>query len=181
MIYDDFGRPLLNLRISVTQRCNLNCPYCHREGESNSTTTAGEMKVEEIIRITEIAIRLEISNIKLTGGEPLLRNDITKIVEGIANILGINDLSMTTNGVRLSLFAKELKHEGLMRVNISLPSLNFKTYKKLMHGNLQDVLKGINSAVNRDIASGGGVDVFTITDKGVIKVLTKKIETKLEV
>jgi len=150
MIYDDFGRPLLNLRISVTQRCNLNCPYCHREGESprDTSSTRREMTAEEIIRLTKIAVGLGISNVKLTGGEPLLRKDILQIVEGIANLRGLKDLSMTTNGVHLAFLAKDLKQKGLMRVNISLPSLNPKTYHSLMGGELRKVLDGIRTAVD---------------------------------
>ena len=150
MIYDDFGRPLLNLRISVTQRCNLNCPYCHREGELSSDTASieGEMTAEEIIQLTKIAVGLGISNVKLTGGEPLLRKDILEIVEGIANLRGLKDLSMTTNGVHLAFLAKDLKQKGLMRVNVSLPSLNLKTYHSQMNGELREVLNGIKTAVD---------------------------------
>ena len=153
MIYDNYGRPLLNLRISVTQRCNLNCPYCHREGETSSDADSfrGEMTSEEIIRLTKIAVGLGISNIKLTGGEPLLRKDILDIVEGIANLRGLKDLSMTTNGVHLAFLAKDLKQKGLMRVNISLPSLNPKTYHNLMEGQLREVLNGIKTAVDASL------------------------------
>jgi len=150
MIYDDFGRPLLNLRISVTQRCNLNCPYCHREGETLSDTDSfrGEMTAEEIVRLAGMAVGLSISRIKLTGGEPLLRKDILEIVGGIANLRGLKDLSMTTNGVHLAFLAKDLKQKGLMRVNVSIPSLNTKTYHNLMDGELGEVLNGIKTAVD---------------------------------
>ena len=80
MIYDNYGRPVVNLRISVTQKCDKHCPYCHREGERNPTTL---MSVDEIVRIVRIAIGLRISRIKLTGGEPLLRKEIVEIVSGI--------------------------------------------------------------------------------------------------
>ena len=150
MIYDDFGRPMLNLRISVTQRCNLNCPYCHREGEASTGTSSfgGEMTAKEIIRLTKVAVDLGISRIKLTGGEPLLRKDILEIVEGTANLRGLRDLSMTTNGVHLAFLAKDLKQKGLMRVNVSIPSLNAKTYHSLMDGELGEVLNGIKTAVD---------------------------------
>ena len=150
MIYDDFGRPLLNLRISVTQRCNLNCPYCHREGETLSDTDSfrGEMTAQEIVQLAKIAVGLSISRIKLTGGEPLLRKDILEIVEGIANLRGLKDLSMTTNGVHLAFLAKDLKQKGLMRVNVSIPSLNTKAYHILMGGELGEVLNGIKAAVD---------------------------------
>jgi len=150
MIHDDFGRPVLNLRISVTQRCNLNCPYCHREGEAPSVKDSprGEMTAEEIVRLAKIAVGLGISRVKLTGGEPLLRKDILEIVGGIANLRGLKDLSMTTNGVHLAFLVKDLKQRGLTRVNVSLPSLNPKTYQSLMGGELREVLDGIRTAVD---------------------------------
>jgi cyclic pyranopterin phosphate synthase len=148
MIKDRFGRPLLNLRVSVTQRCNLHCPYCHREGEEKrANNSVTEMTPEEIVRIVKVAVRLGMKRVKITGGEPLLRPDILDIVKGIAKIQGLKDLSMTTNGTLLSKYAEGLRHNGLMRVNVSLPTLNSETYHKLMGGNLQDVLNGIEAAV----------------------------------
>jgi len=149
MIKDNFGRPVLNLRISVTQRCNLHCPYCHREGqEREPNDSVVEMTVTEIIRLAKIAISLGIRKIKLTGGEPLLRKGILDVVGGIAGSEGLKDLSMTTNGAFLGSLAKDLRARGLMRVNISLPSLTADIYGKLMGGNLEDVLKGVSAAVD---------------------------------
>jgi len=149
MIKDSFGRPLLNLRISVTQRCNLHCPYCHREGEEkrvgNSVT---EMTLEEIVRIVRVAVSLGMRKVKITGGEPLLRPDILDIVKGIAEIRDLKDLSMTTNGNLLSKYAEDLHRNGLNRVNVNIPTLDNETYHKLLGGNLQDVLKGIKSAID---------------------------------
>ncbi len=148
MINDSFGRPVLNLRISVTQRCNLHCPYCHREGqEKKPDDSSSEMSATEIVRLVRIAISLGIQRIKLTGGEPMLRRDILDIVEGIAGLEGLQDLSMTTNGTLLAAVAKDLRARGLTRLNVSLPSLNENVYVKLMGGNLQDVFRGINAAV----------------------------------
>jgi len=147
MIKDRFGRPLLNLRVSVTQRCNLHCPYCHREGEEKrASNPATEMTPEEIARIVRAGVSLGMKRVKITGGEPLLRSDILDIVKGIAEIQGLKDLSMTTNGTLLSKYAEGLRHNGLMRVNVSLPTLDNETYHKLMGGNLQDVLSGIEAA-----------------------------------
>ncbi|UCE97060.1 MAG: GTP 3',8-cyclase MoaA [Candidatus Bathyarchaeota archaeon] len=145
---DHFGRPVLNLRISVTQRCNLHCPYCHREGQKPAPNDpAVEMTAEEIIRLVKIAISLGIQRVKLTGGEPLLRKDILTIVKGIASLKDLKDLSMTTNGTSMVSMAKDLKANGLMRVNISLPSLNEKVYHNLMGGDLKDAIDGIGAAV----------------------------------
>lgn len=145
MIRDDYGRPVLNLRISVTQRCNLKCPYCHREGEAANPST--EMTAHEIVRIVGIAVGLGISRVKLTGGEPLLRSDILEIVESIAKLRGLRDLSMTTNGTSLASRAKELRRSGLNRVNVSIPTLDAETYRALMSGELRDVLNGVRAAV----------------------------------
>lgn len=145
MIRDDYGRPVLNLRISVTQRCNLKCPYCHREGEAANPST--EMTADEIVRIVGIAVGLGISRVKLTGGEPLLRSDILEIVGGIVKLRGLRDLSMTTNGTSLASRAKELRKMGLNRVNVSIPTLDSRTYRALMSGELRDVLNGVRAAV----------------------------------
>jgi len=148
MIYDNYGRPVLNLRISVTQKCNMRCPYCHREGEGESSTV---MSAEEIVHIAKIALSLGISRIKLTGGEPLLRKDILEIVGGIAGLRGLRDLSMTTNGTFLEPVAKDLKMNGLNRVNVSLPTLNPETYRNLMGGNLRDAIEGVKAAVEAEL------------------------------
>ncbi|MEM2098222.1 MAG: GTP 3',8-cyclase MoaA [Candidatus Bathyarchaeia archaeon] len=148
MLTDSYGRPLLNLRIAVTSRCNLHCDYCHREGEDNCTRDLiEEMTVEEIARIAKVAVSLGISRIKLTGGEPLMRKDICEIVKSIAAIPDVKDISMTTNGVLLGFLAKELRACGLKRVNISLPTLNAETYAKLTEGKLEHVLDGVKAAV----------------------------------
>lgn len=150
VLIDKCGRPLLNLRIAITSKCNLSCAYCHKEGEEISSCSKGkndEMSVEEIVRIAKIAISLGITKIKITGGEPLVRNDICDIIQGIANIPQLKDLSMTTNGTLLLKKAQELKNSGLKRVNISLPTLNPSIYKKLTNGKIDTVLAGISSSV----------------------------------
>jgi cyclic pyranopterin phosphate synthase len=144
MIYDNCNRPVLNLRISVTQQCDKHCPYCHREGETNPSTL---MTVDEIVRTVRIAINLGISRVKLTGGEPLLRKEIVEIVQGINSLEGLTDLSMTTNGAYMKGLAKDLKKAGLNRVNISLPTLDPEVYNNVMGGNLQDALEGVKAAV----------------------------------
>jgi len=105
------------------------------------------MSVDEIARIARIAIGLGISRIKLTGGEPLMRKDICEIVKGIAAILDLKDLSMTTNGTMLGFMAQELHACGLRRVNISLPTLDAEAYNKLTGGGVEAVLKGVKAAV----------------------------------
>ncbi|MGD0643855.1 MAG: GTP 3',8-cyclase MoaA [Candidatus Bathyarchaeia archaeon] len=145
---DNCGRPLLNLRISITQRCNNRCVYCHREGEvKRANRSAEKMTVEEIVRIAKIATSLGIARIKLTGGEPLMRKDLPEIIAGIAAVPGLKDLSLTTNGLLLGNMAKELRERGLKRVNISLPTLNAETYRKISGGKLEDALAGVKAAI----------------------------------
>jgi len=147
ILTDNCGRPLLNLRISITQRCNFRCDFCHKEGEGCSRGESEEMTTDEIVHIARIAVGLNISRIKITGGEPLMRQDLCDIAEGIGEIEGLKDLSMTTNGSLLAKQAKKLKNCGLRRVNISLPTLDPEAYHKLTNGDLQNTLKGIEAAV----------------------------------
>ncbi len=148
VLTDKCGRPLLNLRIALTQRCNLRCDYCHKEGEINhSKTRLNEMKVPEIARISRIAVELGISRIKLTGGEPLMREDLCEIVQAIAAIPDLKDLSMTTNGQLLADVAKKLHDCGLLRVNISLPTLDPEKYTNLTGGKISKTLEGIKTAM----------------------------------
>jgi cyclic pyranopterin phosphate synthase len=149
VLKDEYERPLLNLRIAVTKRCDLNCAYCHGEGDqSPAEICPGEMTSDEIVRIVRVAATLGISKVKLTGGEPLMRKDIVEIVRGIASTPGLTDLSMTSNGTLLASVAEELHSGGLNRVNISLPTLDENIYHKLTGGRVQHALAGVRAAVN---------------------------------
>ncbi|MGC8998184.1 MAG: GTP 3',8-cyclase MoaA [Candidatus Bathyarchaeia archaeon] len=147
VLVDSYGRPLLNLRIALTKPCNLHCSFCHAEGEDKTAENTTEMTAEEVIRIARVAVSLGISKVKLTGGEPLLRKDIMQIVNGLASIPGLEELSMTTNGTLLEPLAKELRANGLKRVNINLPTIDGETYCKLTGGKLENVLDGVWAAV----------------------------------
>jgi cyclic pyranopterin phosphate synthase len=119
------------------------------EGEEKPTEDfVAEMTVDEIVRIVRIAVGLGISRVKLTGGEPVMRKDITEIVKGISAIQGLEDLSMTTNGTLLAFLAEELRANGLKRVNISLPTLDREVYNKITGGRLEDVLESVKAAVD---------------------------------
>ncbi|HHI00467.1 MAG TPA: GTP 3',8-cyclase MoaA [Thermococcus litoralis] len=143
VLVDRFGRPVTNLRISLTNECNLKCFYCHREGQSLSFQ---EMTPEEIERIVRIASQLGIKKVKLTGGEPTIREDIVEIVRRIRPY--VEDLSMTTNGTTMKLLAEPLKEAGLDRVNISLDTLDRKKYKDITGFDvLPQVLEGIEKAI----------------------------------
>jgi cyclic pyranopterin phosphate synthase len=148
VLKDICGRPLLNLRIAITRKCNLRCSYCHGEGEvKRPESVETEMTGEEIVRIAKVAVGLGISRLKLTGGEPLTRSDVVELVKKISLIPRLSDLSMTTNGTLLAPLAKDLHESGLRRVNINLPTLNGDVYHKLTEGNVGDALKGVEAAV----------------------------------
>jgi len=148
VLKDICGRPLLNLRIAITRKCNLRCSYCHGEGEvKRPESVETEMTGEEIVRIAEVAVGLGISRLKLTGGEPLTRSDVVELVKKISLIPRLSDLSMTTNGTLLAPLAKDLHESGLRRVNINLPTLNGDVYHKLTEGNVTDALDGVKAAV----------------------------------
>ncbi|MGA2104816.1 GTP 3',8-cyclase MoaA [Methanoregula sp.] len=139
---DSYRRPVTNLRISLTSRCNLSCIYCHAEGEKNPDA---EMSAGEIIEIMQLAARFGIRSIKFTGGEPLIRPDLLEIIRAVPP--GIES-SLTTNGILLADMAEDLKKAGLRRVNVSLDSLNHDTYKKITGSDrLNEVLAGIDAAL----------------------------------
>ncbi len=142
---DAYGRTIKSLRMSVTDRCNLNCIYCHNEGSKGNT---GEMSVETISSIVHVAADFGISRLKISGGEPLLRKDLEDI---LVSLPPLKDVSMTTNGVLLRKRAQSLKNAGLDRVNISLDSLNEENYQhitKCKDGIFEKVIEGIHAAVD---------------------------------
>lgn len=145
MVLDRYGRPLMNLRVSVTESCNLECFYCHREGQFLAQSL---MTPDEVKRIVQISCELGVENVKITGGEPLLRRDLEEIVSGLKGLKALKELSMVSNGRLLSAERSErLKKAGLNRVNINLPSLNPDTYMKMTGGSLEDALNGVRNAV----------------------------------
>jgi cyclic pyranopterin phosphate synthase len=142
VLTDTFGRKVTNLRVSVTQRCNLRCIYCHAEGERSPET---EIPLSDIREILRIAASLGIRSVKFTGGEPLVREDILEIVRAVPRGL---ESSMTTNGILLKRYARDLKEAGLSRINVSLDSLDPACYREITgHDRLPDVLAGIEAAL----------------------------------
>ncbi|MFB0559907.1 MAG: GTP 3',8-cyclase MoaA [Candidatus Lokiarchaeia archaeon] len=145
MLCDRFGRYIRDIRVSLTHRCNLNCVYCHGEGESNP---GRELEASEIERIVAVAADEGVSRVKLTGGEPLLRRDIFEVVERLSSIPGIEEVSMTTNATLLADKASDLREAGLKRVNVSLDTLVPERYKEITgFDKLDSVLSGIDEAV----------------------------------
>ncbi|MEM0371011.1 MAG: GTP 3',8-cyclase MoaA [Ignisphaera sp.] len=145
MLFDRYGRPLSTLRIVVNNECNYKCIYCHKEGMYKNKD-GRTLSLEELKVITKIASKLGINRFKISGGEPLLHNDIVDIVKWL-NELKPNDISMTTNGFHLATFAIQLAEAGLQRVNIGLPSLNRNKFRYVTGVDALDVvIKGINIA-----------------------------------
>jgi len=144
---DSFERVIDYLRISITDRCNLRCIYCMPTGGVMPIEHKEILSYEEIVRVVRVAAALGVRKIRITGGEPLARKNVTHLVSSLRNITGIEDISLTTNGVLLKKYAKELADAGLNRVNISLDSLIPERYGEITRGGeISLVMKGIEAA-----------------------------------
>lgn len=139
---DAYGRTINSLRISLTNRCNLRCIYCHHEGETRHISS--EMTASTITNIVKASKTFGINRVKFSGGEPLMRDDFENIIEALPEL---KDISATTNGIYLASRAQSLAESGLSRINISLPSLSPEKYRKITGGDISRVLAGINAAV----------------------------------
>lgn len=146
-MYDHFNRNINYLRISVTDRCNLRCKYCMPAEGVELMDHNDILSFEEIVEVVKTAVRKGITKIRLTGGEPLVRKGIVDLVKMIANVDGVEDLALTTNGTLLEKYAEGLKSAGLKRVNISLDTLNENKYADLTRGGkISEVFRGIEKA-----------------------------------
>jgi cyclic pyranopterin phosphate synthase len=145
---DSFHRPINYLRISVTDRCNLRCVYCMPAEGIELMSHNDILTYEEIYTVARAAAGLGINKLRLTGGEPLVRLGLPSLVQMLAKIDGVDDISLTTNGVLLGRYASELKSAGLRRVNVSLDSLKPDRFKLITRigDDLNEVLKGIEVA-----------------------------------
>ncbi len=162
---DKFNRPISYLRVSVTDRCNLRCIYCMPFEGVCSMSHSELLTYEEIGMVVRGAAGLGISKVRLTGGEPLARLGLVELVRIISAVPGIDDLSMTTNGILLAPVAEELKEAGLDRVNISLDTLDPEKYPRITgRGNLEDVLAGIEAAMDAGLTP---VKINAVLLKGV--------------
>lgn len=148
MLLDSYGRLTYNLRISVTSKCNLNCIFCHKEGNNVLEDKLTPEVIEEVVKI---ATSYGARKVKITGGEPLIRKDIIEIVNRVSSVQGIQELSMVTNASLLEPLAEPLKKAGLDRVNVNIPSLNPKKYREVTKGNLEHAIRGIKSAVKHEL------------------------------
>ena len=147
ILKDNFDRKIEYLRISVTNRCNSRCKYCMPPEGIELKSHDEILSFEEITNIVSVFAKLGVKKIRLTGGEPLVRRGIVDLVKKISDIEGINEITLTTNGLLLKKYAKKLKEAGLDRVNISIDSLDKEKYSLITRGSsLKDVFEGIEEA-----------------------------------
>jgi cyclic pyranopterin phosphate synthase len=164
-IIDIFGRPLRNLRVSVTDRCNLRCQYCMPEEEYVWLPREDLLSFEETSRLVNLFTELGVDRVRLTGGEPLLRRDLSALVRMLAGNPRVKDLAVTTNGVLLKEEAKPLYDAGLHRVTVSLDTLRPERFRALTRrDSLGKVLSGIKAV--RD-AGFNGVKIDSVIMRGV--------------
>jgi cyclic pyranopterin phosphate synthase len=162
---DRYGRKIEYLRISVTQNCNLKCLYCRPNDNDNDSCCMNYLTAGEYERIVRVMADLGIHSVRVTGGEPLVRRDICEIIERIARIEGIKDISLTTNAIHLDAMAEKLKASGLNRLNISLDSLKEDRFEYITGGGrLKDTLNGIDKALELGLEP---VKINTVLIKGV--------------
>jgi len=164
MILDRHERPLRNLRLSVTDRCNLRCSYCMPEAEYAWLPREDILHFEEIERLVDVFVSLGVDKVRLTGGEPLLRRGLPDLVRRLASRPGIADLAMTSNGVLLAAHAGALKEAGLHRMTVSLDTLDPARFKGLTrYDELDRVLAGIAEAA----PLFPGLKIDTVVIRGV--------------
>ena len=145
---DKHSRKISYLRVSVTDLCNLRCVYCMPPGGSELSRKEEILSLEEILKLVKHGVSLGVNKIRITGGEPLVRKGIISLVNQIAEIKGIDDIAMTTNGVFLKEFATELKSSGLSRLNISLDTMREDRFAEITRGgNIADVFDGVEAVL----------------------------------
>ena len=169
-LLDRFRRPLRDLRISVTDRCNFRCPYCMPAeiygDRYQFLPRESLLSFEEIVRLTRILVKLGVVKVRITGGEPLVRAEIDKLISMLARTPGIEDLTMTTNAFLLSQFADRLKDAGLQRITVSLDSLDDAVFRQMNGRNFgtDRVLEGIEAA---DRAGLRPIKINAVVQRGV--------------
>ena len=164
-LVDSFGRKITYFRVSITDRCNYRCIYCQSEKQFEFIPHQEILRYEEIVEIVEEAVKLGITKVRITGGEPLAREGITDFIRRLREINKLEDISLTTNGFFLPEYAKKLKDAGLTRVNISLDSLQEGKYNRITRGgSLEKALKGIDSALKADLLP---IKINTVLIRGI--------------
>ena len=168
-IKDKLGRPIRDLRISVTDRCNFRCDYCMPKeifGDDFVFLPKQELlSFDEIIRLARLYSSLGVEKVRITGGEPLLRRDLYKLIQGINEIEGINDIGLTTNGLLLKKHGQNLYDAGLRRINVSIDALDNELFKSINNRNISasQILEQIDYAKK----IGFKVKVNVVIQKGI--------------
>ncbi|MBK1693898.1 GTP 3',8-cyclase MoaA [Chromatium weissei] len=143
---DSFGRRIDYLRLSVTDRCDLRCSYCLPKGFKGFTEPTHWLTFDEIERVVAAFTALGVHRVRLTGGEPLMRRNLTELVERLSVLPGLDDLSLSSNATQLESLATPLARAGVRRLNVSLDSLREDVFRQITGGDLQQVLRGIAAA-----------------------------------
>ena len=165
MLVDAFNRSPRDLRISVTDRCNFRCTYCMPFDEYTWIDKKEILTFEEITRLATLFAKLGVDKVRITGGEPLVRQDIEDLVGKLAKVKGIKDLSLTTNGSLLAEKAGALKAAGLRRINVSIDTLDPEKFKRMTkRGNLGKVLEGVRAA---QVAGLDPIKINAVVERGV--------------
>jgi GTP 3',8-cyclase len=170
-LVDAFGRVHTNLRISVTDRCNIRCFYCMPADHVEFMDRSALLTFEEIERFVRVVVELGVNKIRLTGGEPLVRRDVHKLVAMIAPIPGIRDVGLTTNGILLAEQAAELWNAGLRRLNVSLDALSPEKFKQVTRRDgYEKVIAGIRAAqeIGFDPVKVNAVSVRGLTEDEIV-------------
>ena len=163
-VVDRFERPLRNLRVSVTDRCNLRCQYCMPEAEYTWLPKDDILHFEEIVRLVHIFVTLGVHRVRLTGGEPLLRRDLATLVRLLAAVPGIDDLALTTNGVLLADHVHDLRDAGLGRLTVSLDTLDRQTFVSLTRS---DELDRVRAGLEAGARVFPGLKIDAVVLRGV--------------
>ena len=165
MLRDTYNRPIRDLRISVTDRCNYRCTYCMPFDEYTWIEKAEILSFEEITRLAGLFVQLGVEKIRLTGGEPLVRRDLEKLVGKLSSLSGLKDLCLTTNGSLLAEKIEDLKNAGLKRLNISIDTLNPDKFRQMTkRGDLSKVLQGLFAVKKQGLSP---IKINAVIERGV--------------
>ena len=174
-LVDRFGRAHDSVRISVTDRCNIRCFYCMPEVDAQFVSRDRLLRFEEIQRLAQLLVaRAGVTDIRITGGEPLVRRQLSKLIAMLSAIPGLEDLSLTTNGVLLADQARALRDAGLMRLNISLDTLDEEVFRQIARRDgLHKTIEGIDAAIGCGFASIklNALAIQGITEREVVRLV----------
>ena len=165
ILKDSLGRPLNDLRVSVTDRCNFRCSYCMPHDRYEWISRREVLTFEEIARLSGLFAALGVEEIRVTGGEPLLRHKLSELVASLARIEGLKDLSLTTNASFLHTYAAELSRAGIQRINVSLDTINPRKFRAMTkRDDLASVLQGLLTAKSMGIRP---IKINSVVQRGV--------------